>query len=338
MPGFSATSDSPSGVGEQPSLVPTLGEVGSESTTIAAEDAQTDWDLVMLRLVNRARSDPAGEASRLGSSVVDIRAALAPLAYDRSMGKAATNHNAWMHLNIGGISSGRTPDSFTHYETEDGNSNGTPAASTPGYTGASLGQRVSAVGFDWGSVGENILTGYSSDTIIVNEAKMIANHKSWWESAGHRDNMLTANYAVFGHHAEARTFMPPLGGLNAPFDNLLFATEDFGQPQASPRTYIFGVLYGDLDGNNSWTARDAGAPNREGLPGVAFTVRSAGTPTIVAGDTTMDNGAFSARVGDGVYDIIFTGSELPGGAASVFNVTVSGSNLDLGDVQIASKP
>ncbi len=296
--------------------------------------AQSDWDLVMLRLVNRARSDPAGEAARLGSSVTDTRTAVPVLAYDRAIGQAATDHNTWMHLNFGGIASGRAPDSFSHYQTLDGLSTGTPASGTPGYTGATLGQRITAVGFNWGSIGENILTAYSTNAIAVNEAKIIANHKGWWESSGHRNNMLSANYGAFGHRIESRAFTPPRGGLNAPIDNLMFATQDYGRPLSNPRTYIFGLLYRDADGSGTWTPRDAGDANREGLAGVAIEVRTAGTTTAVATETTMDNGAFSVRVGDGTYDIVFTSSFIPGGSRTVSGVTISGVNTDAGDIRI----
>ncbi len=310
----------------------------ADCAPVAGGSAQSDWDLVMLRMVNRARLDPSGEASRLGSSVVDSRTPVPPLAYDRQVGQAATNHNTWMHANLGGIASGRTPDSFSHYETVDGNSTGAPATSTVGFTGASLGQRITAAGFSWGSVGENILTGYSSIALPVNEAKIISNHKGWWESSGHRNNMLSASYTCFGHHIESRSFVPPLGGLNAPFDNLLFATQDFGRPQSNPKTHVFGVLYRDVDGNNAWTPRGVGAADREGLAGIAFTVKHAGTATVVASDTTMDNGAFSARVADGLYDITFSGSGLPGGTLTVTDITVSGANVDAGDVRVVAGP
>jgi hypothetical protein len=293
--------------------------------------AQTDWDLVMLRLVNRARLDPAGEAARLGSSVVDSRPPVPPLAYDRATGLCATNHNTWMHLNFGNIASGRSPDSFTHYETVDGNSTGAPATSTPGYTGATLGARMTAAGMAWGSIGENILTAFSSNTIPVDEAKMITNHKGWWGSTGHRNNMLSTSYTSFGHKVESQTFAPPRGGLNAPVDNLQFATENFARPLSNPRNHVFGVLFEDIDGNGVWTPRQVGDANREGLAGVAFTVRVAGTTTVVATDTTMDNGAFSARVADGSYDVRFTGSSLPGGMLTITGVTVSGANVDVGD-------
>ena len=293
--------------------------------------AQTDWDLVMLRLVNRARRDPAGEAARLGSSVNDSRAPVSPLAYDRATGQAATHHNTWMHLNLGSIASGRAPDSFTHYETVDGSSTGAPATSTPGYTGATLGTRMTAAGMNWGSVGENILTAYSGNTIAVDEAKMITNHRGWWDSSGHRNNMLSTSYTSFGHKVESQLFTPPRGGLNAPVDNILFATQNFARPLSNPRNCVFGVLYEDADGNNAWTPRQVGDASREGLAGVAFTVRVAGTATVVASDTTMDNGAFSARVADGTYDVRFTGSSLSGGVMTITGVVVSAANVDAGD-------
>ncbi len=298
--------------------------------TVGGDD-QSDWDLVMLRFVNRARLDPAGEAARLGSSVVDSRAPVPPLAYDRASGLCSTNHNTWMHLNLGNIASGTAPDSFTHYETVNGQSSGAPATSTPGYTGATLGTRMTAAGMNWGSVGENILVSYSSNTITIDLAKMTSNHKGWWESSGHRNNMLSTSYTSFGHHVESRAFTPPRGGLSAPVDNIMFATENFAKPLASPRYYVFGVLYEDIDGNSVWTPKQVGDPTREGLAGVPFTVRVAGTATVVASDTTMDNGAFSAKLADGTYDVRFTGSNLPGGVLTIANVVIAGVNVDAGD-------
>jgi len=190
---------------------------------------------------------------------------------------------------------------------------------------------MTAAGFTWGSVGENIITSYSSNSIVINEAKMVTNHTAWWNSSGHRNNMLSPNYTAFGHKAESRTFTPPLGGLNAPADNILFATQNFARPLSTPRNYVFGVLYTDVDGNGVWTPRNVGDASREGLAGVSFTVRVAGTSTVVATDTTMDNGAFSARVADGAYDVRFTGSSLPGGQLIITGVTMAGANVNVGD-------
>jgi len=103
----------------------------------------------------------------------------------------------------------------------------------------------------------------------------------------------------------------------------------FYQSWHKPREFPW--FYEDMDGNSAWTPRDMGHASREGLAGVAFTVLDAGTSTVVASDTTMDNGAFSAKVLDGTYDVRFTGSSLPGGVLMITGVTVSGTNVDVGD-------
>jgi len=300
--------------------------------------AESDWDLYMLRLVNRARQDPAGEPARLGSAVTDPSAPVPPLAYDRSIGAAATNHNSWMHDNLGNIATVNAPDSFGHYETVDGTASGAPATATPGYTGAGPGERLTTAGFTWDRAGENILTAWSTNDLPFNQARVDQNHKGWWDSAGHRTNLLSANYTVFGHHAESRTFTPPLGNIIPPSDNIHFATQDFGRPAGATKTHVFGLLYNDMDSSWDWTPRDDIHLLREGVGGVEVEVFVAGTNTLVTSDTTMDNGAFSVRVGNGTYDVVFTGGSLPGGSYTIEDVTLSGANLDAGDHDISAVP
>lgn len=294
----------------------------------------TDWELYMLRLVNRARRDPSGEAARIGSSVTDTRAAVPPLAYDLLMGQSAENHDHWMFDNFGGISSGQTPDSFTHYETLNGQSTGTPATGTPSYTGAGVGDRFNYVGYPWSSYGENIQTNYSTLTLSIGQSRIDAAHRGWWESTGHRNNMLYASYTSFGFHAESRTFTPPKGGLSAPFSNLFYTTQDYGRPQPTPRTYVFGVTYVDRDGNGAWTPRDVGDPLREGVAGLTVDVVTAGTSTLITTTTTMGNGAYSARVADGTYDVIVHSALISGGQTTIHGIAVSGVNADAGDLSI----
>ncbi len=298
----------------------------------AARD--TDWELYMLRLVNRARRDPAGEAARIGSGTVDTHAPVPPLAYDLLVGDTANNHNDWMHDNFGSISSGRTPDSFAHYETLDGLSTGAPAVSTPSYTGARVGDRLNTAGYPWSNYGENIQTNYSTVDIPVSKARIDSAHLGWWNSSGHRSNMLTATFTSFGFHIETRTFTPPRGGLNSPFDNLLFTTQNFSRPLSGARMYILGLIYVDRDLDGAWTPRPVGDSLREGSLGVDFQVFTAGTATLVASGTTFGNGAFSARVVDGVYDLVFTDASLPGGQLVIEDIAVSGTNVDVGDFRI----
>lgn len=55
--------------------------------------------------------------------------------------------------------------------------------------GADFAARISAVGFDWSNVGENIATGYATPTAVV---------KAWMASKGHCQNILNPMYRYVG--------------------------------------------------------------------------------------------------------------------------------------------
>jgi uncharacterized protein YkwD len=55
--------------------------------------------------------------------------------------------------------------------------------------GADFAARISAVGFDWSNVGENIATGYSTPALVV---------KAWMASTGHCQNILNPQYRYVG--------------------------------------------------------------------------------------------------------------------------------------------
>jgi uncharacterized protein YkwD len=55
--------------------------------------------------------------------------------------------------------------------------------------GADFAARISAVGFDWSNVGENIATGYATPTAVV---------KAWMASTGHCQNILNPVYRYVG--------------------------------------------------------------------------------------------------------------------------------------------
>lgn len=58
-----------------------------------------------------------------------------------------------------------------------------------GSGGATLGQRLSAAGYNWGSVGENIAFGYDTLEDVL---------QGWVESPGHCANLMSSNYAEIG--------------------------------------------------------------------------------------------------------------------------------------------
>ena len=267
-----------------------------------------DWDLYMLRLVNRARTDPAGENLRQGTSY--SATAAAPLAYDLLVGRAAQNHNEWMGNNRANaaidnpLNSGPAPDSFSHYETLNAQSGGTAATSTPGFSGANIGTRLNYVNYAWSSAGENIL--WRSNTPAINAALIESNHAGWWNSDGHRSNMMNANFTSFGHSIANI-------GQN-------FATQNFSRPLSGAQKYLFGLLYQDFDGNSQWTPRADTDPAREGLGNLPFTVYPHGGTTAVATGTTFANGGYSVRLANGSYDLQFNSTSLPGGLLRIENV------------------
>jgi uncharacterized protein YkwD len=55
--------------------------------------------------------------------------------------------------------------------------------------GADFASRISAVGFDWSNVGENIATGYTTPARVV---------KAWMASKGHCQNILNPQYRYVG--------------------------------------------------------------------------------------------------------------------------------------------
>ena len=311
--------------------------------------AQSDWDLYMLRLVNRSRLDPGGEPARIGSMVTDNRAPVQPLAYNLLIAQAAQNHTQWMLTNLGNPSIPNagpgTIDSFSHSEVPG----------TADFTGVNVADpsnpdRFGAVGFDWQRAGENISTFFTtaSAPFLIDTTQIDDLHKGWWESTGHRSNMLNGNFTAFGFGVIEGPVTPAQSDdsgltqiLGKRVKRIIFGTQNFGTPFFDqPETYIAGLLYDDKDATSDWTPRSLDDPLREGLADVPFEVYQANTATLVSSGMTMDNGAFSVNIGDGDYDLKFLGP-FRGGALEQFvieDVHVNGVNTVLDDIEINTIP
>ncbi|GAB4476465.1 MAG: hypothetical protein OHK0037_38080 [Elainellaceae cyanobacterium] len=86
-----------------------------------------------------------------------------PLTYNSKLGNAAQGHT----INMANL------DFFSH----------------TGKDGSTIGQRVTASGYQWSFTGENIAAGYTTPQAVVN---------GWINSPGHRANMLNPNYQEIG--------------------------------------------------------------------------------------------------------------------------------------------
>jgi len=89
--------------------------------------------------------------------------------------------------------------------------------------GADFASRISAVGFDWSNVGENIATGFPTPVAVV---------RAWMASKGHCQNLLNPQYrdvgtgvsdnSIAGHSTLAGTWTQDFGllmGQHAPSGN-----------------------------------------------------------------------------------------------------------------------
>jgi hypothetical protein len=291
--------------------------------------AVTDWDLYSLRIVNRARTDPAGEAARIGSGTIDNSAPVAPLGYQLLVETAATNHSNWMLDNLGNLpQSNLVPDSFTHYETLNGLDTGTPATGTPSYTGADLGTRMTNAGYAWSSVAENIIIAYStaSNAFTINQARVDAFHKGWWESTGHRTNMLSSSNTAYGVHFDTRNITAQqatdanFGAF--PARSAVWGTEEYARPLNTPRQYISGLFFKDLDASGGWNPHVTG-PTQEGFSAVTYQILNQSTSALVTSGTTSAVGSFATPVATGTYKLAFT---IPNGTYTVQNIALTTNN------------
>lgn len=209
----------------------------------------TAGEQYLLELTNRARLDPAGEAARNG---IDLNAGLAAgtistqskqvLASNTDLEAAASAHSLWM----------LETDVFSH--TGDG--------------GSSPGDRATAAGYDWTTMGENI--GFTGTTGTLNfEAAVEQIHNALFVSSGHRVNMLNAAFTEAGMSAEIGVFTQ--GGVNY---NSAMVTEMFGSTGST--VFLTGVAYTDTDLDKFYSMGEARA-------GVSFAAQGQSGVTAAAG-------------------------------------------------------
>ena len=185
----------------------------------------------VLEVINRARVDPAAEATRLvilpdiTEGVGAAVPASPPLAMNRTLLQIARTHSQYMWTN----------NTFSH---------NTLAGVTPS-------QRMTAAGYTWTSAGENIATSTNSSASALEDALMI---DLGYAGRGHRKNLLDVgiNYREVGigyyHNGTAN----PSGWRS-------FLTQDFGSSATGP--FLLGVVYADADSDGFY---DIG----EGMSGV----------------------------------------------------------------------
>ena len=193
----------------------------------------TDFEQLMLELVNEARADPVAEAEALG---IDLNQGLAagrisrdakpPLAFHPLLIEAARGHSDWMLAE--GV--------FSH----------------TGSGGSSPTQRAAALGYPF-QVVENIA--YRSTTGVLDfEESVYDNHDGLFKSPGHRVNLMNPAYSVVGLGVRRGSYRD----ANAQMVSQGFS-EGGNSTDSGP--FLLGVVFDDKNGNGVY---DPG----EGVPGV----------------------------------------------------------------------
>ena len=261
-----------------------------------ADDEPSASAVHFVECVNRARANPAGEASRYGIALNEgvpaskniSTTAKPPLAFNVKLVSAARAHAEDMALR----------DYFSHY-TQGTNAAPSDRCQAAGYTAYS---------------GENLAVNASTAALSVNGATAAMHHEMLfvdtdYPDRGHRTNMMSTTHREVGVYLALGT--STMGGRTYPY--AVYSACDFGS--ASGGTYLCGVVYDDANGDAFY---DVG----EGLSNARLTLVETGA-TVAA----WSSGAYSLPVTglSGTYTLrlSFSNSSLSADKA----VTLAGSNV-----------
>jgi hypothetical protein len=265
-------------------------EVSATPAAIDLARQPTAQEVLVMELINRARANPEAEAARYGIGLNDnvtgtpiTAAPKQPLAHNLLLIDAARMHSQWM----------LDSDVFSHAGA--GNSSPTERMAAAGYVFSG----------SWTS-GENIAWGGTTASTINLTNYAFSHHEGLFKSAGHRVNILGANFRELGIGQIQGRFLS--NGTNY-LSSML--TENFARSGSS--YYLTGVVYNDANNNDFY---DVG----EGLSGVTISFNGKSYPAYATG-------AYSIPVSNGTYNLTVTGDSL--GAAVYHTVQINNANTKL---------
>lgn len=261
-----------------------------EQRCLLAASTFSPEEQFMLELMNRARANPATEASRLGVGLNDSvpaantisTAAKQPLAPNNILRIAATGHTADMF----------NRDFFAH--------------DSPAPSSTTAGQRITSAGYIWSTFAENLsLRGGT----VVNQTMIQGMHDGLFRSASHRINMMNNTRFETGVGVDTGRFTdngPILGGAAGQTYDVGLATIKFGAQ--ADRPYLTGVVYTDAsNGSGSDNAFfDVGEQTGNGATVTARNTSTGASFTEVIGA----GGGYSIQVPAGTYNVSITGGGL----------------------------
>ncbi len=229
----------------------------------------SDYEQLVLELINRARANPGEEAARYG---IDLNQGLSPgtiqntpkqpLAFHQSLISAARAHSQWM----------LDTDTFSH----------------TGSGGSSAGDRMAAAGYAFTGTwawGENISYGGGAAAVDM-ATQAYERHRSLFLSSSHRENICDGKFEEIG-----------LGLLSGAFvtSNVGMLTEKFAASGSTPSPHALGVVYYDFDDDGFYSVGEGIRGVRIDVPGSSYyasTSTSGGYALPVVGLTGAGSVAF----------------------------------------------
>ncbi len=282
---------------------------------VAAAIELTPNEQLLLELVNRARANPNAEAARYGIGLND---GLAP-------GTISSNPKQPLAPNqlLVGVAEAHSQDMldrdyFCHTAPPPGNPGGAAYVCPGGNPPAdhvTFDERITASGYNWQRVGENIAWGgLTPASFPLDQISSIENrHADLIISPGHRHNIMEDNFRELGTGIQFGLFTNPQNGLTY---NAIMTSEEFGNRVG--HGFITGVVFNDgvsgLANDDFYTIGEqisSGGVTATSSTGQAYSI-NLGT-----------SGGYSLRVPDGTYTVTASGGAV-GGTYVIRGVVISG--------------
>jgi len=295
-----------------------LGLESLEDRTLLTAGVREEF---MLELVNRMRTDPAGELSRLlNSNDPNVASALnffnvdqtllaqqwstlapaPPLDFNDALTTAALSHSELMSQD----------DQQSHqlpgepdFGTRDQNA---------GYTAASGGENVYAFALET----FDAYAGFAIDW---------GNGPGGMQSPpGHRQNMMDSSFRDIGIGLVD-------GGGSGKTTGPLLVTQDFGAPSNPGNPFLVGAVFTGTNADPYYSLSGEGTTQvtSNGLPNVSVRATSVSDPAIAFTTTTTAAGGYQVQLPAGTYTVTFSGGALVSNVVKTVSVTTNNVLLNI---------
>ena len=288
----------------------TLGEFmhieSLETRTLLSGSTPTNNEQYLLELINRARANPASEASR---DHINLNEGL-PTGTITTAPKQPLAFNPFLINSARGHSQDMIDHDFFAHEGSDGSVPEQRMAAS-GYSFETTNSRGSGENIAWsGSTSAQSAAQITATTAQLHNNLFIDTNTP---GRGHRTNILNASFKELGTGVISGGFTYQGTTYNA-----VMATEDFAF--VLPSAFLTGVVYSD-----SVQDDDFYEPG-EGLKGITIKAKRLSDNAIFS-TKDFSTGGYTLSLAPGAYSVTVSGKAL--GAAQTYNIVIADQNLKL---------